>query len=78
MNVEELISLCKDKGIKKVVVGANQGIEIEFFPPQPKQAELMAMDPVSLSKALTDSMPPDSAMLFASSEDMDVPAEATP
>lgn len=43
------------------------GVKVEFFEPKP---EPMKLDPVTLSKTLTDTMPPDSAMLFASTEDV--------
>lgn len=59
-----LIELCEKKRIKRVKVN---DFEVEFFASEP---EPMAFDPVSLSKILTDSMPPDSAMMFASTEDI--------
>lgn len=61
---KKLVEFCEGKRVKRVKSGT---FEVEFFDQTP---EPMKLDPVSLSKALTDSMPPDSAMLFASTEDM--------
>ncbi len=60
----ELIKFCEKHGVKRVKLDA---FEVEFFPSAPTSMEL---DPVSLSKILTNSMPPDSAMMFAATEDM--------
>lgn len=60
---KELIEFCKDKGLKKLRLG---DFEAEFFDIKPQP---MSLDPKDLAKVLTDSMPPDSAMLFASVED---------
>lgn len=65
-DAKKLIIFCEERGIKSV---AFEQFAVEFFPKEP---EAMNLDPVALSKALTDSMPDDSAMLFASSEDMNV------
>lgn len=46
------------------------GFEIEFFEPPKPEAPSMPLDPVSLAKTFADQMPPDSALLFASSEDL--------
>ena len=59
-DAKKLIEFCQDRGIKRIRSGA---FAVEFFPKMP---EPMALDPLTLSKALTDSMPPDSAMMFAS------------
>lgn len=63
--IEKLIDHFHAQGlsIKRI---SSAGVEIEFFPPL---APPMDLDPVSLSKTLAESMPPDSAMLFASTED---------
>lgn len=66
-----LLELCKSMGVRRVRDGE---FEAEFFPPTP---EPMPLDPVSLSKTLADSMPPDSAMLFAATEDP-APENPTP
>ncbi len=61
---KKLIDYCEGKGVKRIRSGA---FMVEFFPKAP---ETMSLDPVSLSKALADSMPPDSSMLFASTEEV--------
>lgn len=61
--VRRLSAFCEGKGVSRVKCA---GIEIEFFP---RASEPMALDPVALSKILTDSMPPDSVMMFAANED---------
>ena len=66
---KELIEFCKDKGLKRVRLG---DFEAEFFDTKPQP---MSLDPKDLAKVLTDSMPPDSAMLFASVEDTVQPEE---
>lgn len=64
---KKLIEFCESKSIKRVKFGT---FEVEFIEKQTP----MALDPLSLSKALTDSMPPDSAMLLASvDEEMQTP-----
>lgn len=63
--VNEIIKLCKDNGIRRF---RNDCCEIEFFDSKP---ETMSLTPQDLSKVLTDSLPPDSTMLFASSEDIE-------
>lgn len=60
--ISELLDLCRSKGVRSFKSGT---FEAEFFPSKP---EPMNFDPVELSKNLGPSMPPDSAMLFASSE----------
>lgn len=62
---QKLIKFCEGRRIKHLSFGQ---FSVEFFPKEP---EAMKLDPASLAKTLSDSMPPDSAMLFASSEDMD-------
>lgn len=59
----EVIRFCSTWNIKRFKLGE---FEVEFYQ---KAAEGMALDPVSLSKTLSESMPPDSAMLFAATED---------
>jgi hypothetical protein len=62
--VQHLVDYCQGKNVKRIKL---MGVEVEFFDQQPAP---MSLDPKDLAKTLTDSMPPDSAMLFASSEDM--------
>ena len=64
--IEGLIDLCKVKGIKSF---RYNNLSFEFFPLESKAPEPMAMDPLALSKILVDSMPPDSAMLYAAVDD---------
>lgn len=71
MKFKEFVDTCQARGIKHAKLGR---FEIEFFEDKPTE---MAMDPVSLSKILTDALPPDSAMLFASAEDMEDKQEAS-
>lgn len=65
-----LIEFCERKSIKSVKFGE---LEAEFFE---KQAP--SLDPKDLAKALTESMPPDEAMLFASTEPIQDPNEPKP
>ena len=58
---KQLIEWAKELGLKRVRSGT---FEVEFYP----KHEPMNFDPKSLAKTLTDSIPPDSEMLFASSE----------
>jgi hypothetical protein len=71
MKFKEFIEICKSNGIKHAKLGS---FEVEFYP---TPVAPMALDPVSLSKAFSDSMPPDTAMLFASSEDLNDQQEST-
>lgn len=65
----ELFALCKEFGVKSI---KEYGIEAEFHV---EQKEQMSLDPKTLAKVLSDSMPPDSSMLFASTEEItDAPA----
>lgn len=64
-DTKKLIKFCEKHGIKRVKLG---DFEAEFFETKSE----MKLDPLSLSKTLSDSMPPDSAMLFASSEDLPI------
>lgn len=57
------LDLCKLKGVHKAKY---ENLEIEFFEPKLETAPL---DTVALAKALQDSMPPDSSMMFAATED---------
>lgn len=59
---KKLIQWAKKQGISRIKV---TGMEVEFFPSQP---EPMNLDPKSLAEALSDSMPDDETMLYASSE----------
>lgn len=59
---KELVEWAKDQGIKRMVCGP---LEVEFFGPK---ITPMSLDPKDLAKVFTDSMPPDTAMLFASTE----------
>lgn len=68
MKIEDLMDLCKAKGIKTF---AQNGMSFEFFPSNLKEPEPMALDPVALSKILSASMPADDKMLFAATEDPD-------
>lgn len=61
---KKLISWARKHGIARLKV---TGLEVEFFKQDP---EPMKLDPKSLADALSDTMPPDSQMLFASSEDL--------
>lgn len=65
---KELITFCESKNVKMVGFG---NFHVEFcgkaHPP---------IDPIQLTKALADSMPPDEKMLFASTEDPDPSSEA--
>jgi hypothetical protein len=61
---EAFLALLKKFGVKKYNGYQN---EVEFFEPKPESSS-MALDPVSLAKALQESMPPDEAMLFAATE----------
>lgn len=69
----EVFKLCKEWGVKHI---KTSGFEVEFFEPT-KKPEPMALDPLSLSKVLAEDMPPDSAMLFAATEDP-VPESVNP
>lgn len=60
-----LLEFCERKNIKCVKF---EGLEAEFF-----KAEPAPLDTKELVKAMTDSMPPDSAMMFASTEGIDDP-----
>jgi hypothetical protein len=68
--ISELLDLCKAKGVMRIKTGT---FEAEFFADKPTP---MDMSPKAIASAMSDSMPPDSAMLFASSEDM--PETETP
>jgi hypothetical protein len=63
-SVQNIINLCEKRNVKRIKL---LGIEVEFFEPR---SEPMPLDPKALANILTESMPPDSAMLFASTEDM--------
>lgn len=60
--IADLLDLCRAHGVRRLKKG---DFEAEFFAPS---AEPMALDAKTLSNILSDSMPPDSVMLFASSE----------
>lgn len=64
--LNELLGICAKYNVKSYKRG---GIEIELFETK-ATVEPMSFDPKDLVKAFSDSMPPDSAMLFASSEDI--------
>jgi len=70
--MKQLIKLGKENNIKFFKCGA---LELEFFAHIP---EPMSLAPQDLAKVLSDSLPPDSAMLFASSEDMPTNEEMGP
>lgn len=62
-----IFELCREFGVKSLSADErNAHVQhVEFF----EKKSDTPLDPVSLAKALTDSMPPDSAMLFAATED---------
>jgi hypothetical protein len=60
---KELIMFCKEQGVARVKMGT---FEAELRAPQ---VQLNEVDLTNISKNLMDSMPPDSAMLFAAVED---------
>lgn len=62
--IKKIIDLCESKAVKRLKIDT---FEVEFFQKTP---EPMNLDQVTLAKALSDTLPPDSAMLFASAEDM--------
>lgn len=64
---KKLIEFFQKRGLMRVKMGE---FEVEFFEPKSPDIQPMALDPVSLSKVFSDQMPPDSAMMFASTEDM--------
>lgn len=76
MNAEEVLCtykdvvlFCKEHGVRKLKFF---DFEAEFFESKP---EPMSFDPVALSKALTDHMPSDDQMMFASTEEIEEPKE---
>lgn len=60
ISLKEILELCAQHNVKRVKCA---DIEIEF---EPKAQDL---SPTALAKTLAESMPPDSAMLFAATED---------
>lgn len=60
-DAKALIKFCEGRDIKALRIG---NFSIEFYP----QVDQMKFDPQSLAKTLSDSMPPDSQMLFASGD----------
>lgn len=62
---QNLIKFCKVSGVSKF---KTKDIEVEFFSPI-----IPEIDPVQLAKALTDNMPTDEQMLFASTESIPDP-----
>lgn len=63
------MSVCRKYNVKSCSVDQACGItSFEFFP-QGSAAPDMPLDAKELAKVFTDSMPPDSAMLFAATED---------
>ncbi len=73
IDYDELHKL-RSMGVKSYSKTA-KGIDVEFFEPAKPTPVTMPLDPVSLAKTFSDPMPPDSAMLFASSDD--APIETT-
>lgn len=69
IELKEALSLCTQWGVKHLKTG---DFEVEFFE-QKKEPEPMPLDPVNLSKILSDSMPPDSIMQFAATEEIPDP-----
>lgn len=68
MKIEKILDVLNEKRVKTARFSEDgKLIEVNFFE---KEQQGMPLDPVSLSKALSDSMPPDSEMLFASADDM--------
>lgn len=65
-----LLEFCDRKNVKRIKFGE---LEAEFF-----QKQAPSLDPKELAKAFSDNMPPDSAMLFASTEEIDDPSELKP
>lgn len=66
---KSLITFCKENGVKVICF---DHFRAEFHVEQPKP---MSLAPQDLAKVLADPMPPDSSMLFASAEDIEVPKE---
>lgn len=60
ITLKEILELCSKHNVRKVKCA---DIEVEF---EPKAQDL---SPNVLAKTLAESMPPDSAMLFAATED---------
>lgn len=69
LDFEEKLILFRKYGVKRY--NSETG-EVEFFEPKP---EAPALNPKELAEALADSMPPDSAMLFASAEDIPIQSD---
>lgn len=65
--IKALLEMTHGKQVKTLRYGE---FEVEFFSPDAK-LEAMSLAPQDLAKILQPSMPPDSAMLFASSEEIE-------
>jgi hypothetical protein len=61
---KQFIEWARSQMIKNININ-HEGLSVEFFP---TQLEPMNLDPKTLAEALSDSMPDDSTMLYASSE----------
>ncbi len=64
--LQALIPYLKSQGVKTYRTGGLGLFEIEFFESKP----VHELDPKKLIETLNDGMPPDTDMLFASSEDI--------
>ena len=62
--IKKMIDLCESKAVKRLKIDT---FEVEFFQKTP---EPMDLNMTNLAKTLSDSLPPDSSLLFASTEDM--------
>lgn len=62
---KNLIDFCKDKRVKLINYNQSSGLIVEFF----EEKTDTTFDAKKLTESLTDSLPPDSEMLFASVPD---------
>lgn len=65
IGIEDVLTLFKKHGVKKCrYLEDDYTLDVEFFDERKPDTDVDA-----ISKVLTDSMPPDSAMLFAATEE---------